>query len=200
MYRFYLAAMDMLPAAVLLLPIYCFLNRLYFHDVRKSTVYWLFSCYLCTIYVLAGLPNVTYIRPELNLNLLPLIGILDDWKNSILNVLLFIPLGIALPVLWKPFKALKSTVFFGFTSSLIIELLQILTFRATDINDLITNTTGTVLGFLCSNVLLRVFPSAKGIADNAELKDLLLLLTIELAVMFFLYPFVSAALWDLLLS
>ena len=200
MYRFYLAAMDMLPAAVLLLPIYCFLNRLYFHDVRKSTVYWLFSCYLCTIYVLVGLPNVTYIRPELNLNLLPLIGILDDWKNSILNVLLFIPLGIALPVLWKPFKALKSTVFFGFTSSLIIELLQILTFRATDINDLITNTTGTVLGFLCSNVLLRVFPSAKGIADNAELKDLLLLLTIELAVMFFLYPFVSAALWDLLLS
>lgn len=200
MYRFYLAAMDMLPAAVLLLPIYCFLNRLYFHDVRKSTVYWLFSCYLCTVYVLVGLPNVTYIRPELNLNLLPLIGILDDWKNSILNVLLFIPLGIALPILWKPFKALKSTVFFGFSSSLIIELLQILTFRATDINDLITNTTGTFLGFLCSKVLLRVFPSAKGIADNAEIKDLFLLLTIELAVMFFLYPFVSAALWDLLLS
>ena len=200
MYRFYLAAMDMLPAAVLLLPIYCFLNRLYFHDVRKSTVYWLFSCYLCTIYVLVGLPNVTYIRPELNLNLLPLIGIIDDWKNSILNVLLFIPLGIALPILWKPFKSLKATVFSGFSLSLIIELLQILTFRTTDINDLITNTTGTFLGFLCSKVLLRIFPSAKGIAGNEEIKDLLLLLAIELAVMFFLYPFVSAALWDLLLS
>ena len=200
MYRFYLAAMDMLPAAVLLLPFYCFLNKLYFHNVRKSTVYWLFSCYLCTIYVLVGLPNVTYIRPELNLNLLPLIGILDDWKNSILNVLLFIPLGIALPILWKPFKSLKATVFSGFSLSLIIELLQILTFRATDINDLITNTTGTFLGFLCSNVLLRIFPSAKGIAHNEEIKDLLLLLAIELAVMFFLYPFLSAALWDLLFS
>lgn len=200
MYRFYLAAIDMLPGAALLIPIYFILNQIYFRNSRKSILYFLFSCYLSVVYVLVGLPNVTYIRPELNLNLIPFAGMLADLKNSILNVLLFIPLGIMLPLLWNKFKTPKYTFLFGFGMSLAIELLQILTFRATDVNDLITNTFGALFGFLCAKVLLQSFPSAKGIADNAKIKDLLLLLMIVLTVMFFLYPFVSAALWDLLLS
>lgn len=200
MYRFYLAAIDMLPGAALLIPIYFILNQIYFRNSRKSILYFLFSCYLSVVYVLVGLPNVTYIRPELNLNLIPFAGMLADLKNSILNVLLFIPLGIMLPLLWNKFKTPKYTFLFGFGMSLAIELLQILTFRATDVNDLITNTFGALFGFLCAKVSLQSFPSAKGIADNAKIKDLLLLLMIVLTVMFFLYPFVSAALWDLLLS
>ena len=200
MYRFYLAAIDMLPGAALLIPIYFILNQIYFRNSRKSILYFLFSCYLSVVYVLVGLPNVTYIRPELNLNLIPFAGMLADLKNSILNVLLFIPLGIMLPLLWNKFKTLKCTLLFGFGISLAIELLQTLTFRATDVNDLITNTFGALFGFLCAKVLLQSFPSTKGIADNAKIKDLLLLLMIMLTVMFFLYPFISAALWDLLLS
>ena len=137
MYRFYLAAIDMLPGAALLIPIYFILNQIYFRNSRKSILYFLFSCYLSVVYVLVGLPNVTYIRPELNLNLIPFAGMLADLKNSILNVLLFIPLGIMLPLLWNKFKTLKCTLLFGFGMSLTIELLQILTFRATDVNDLI---------------------------------------------------------------
>ena len=200
MYRFYLAAVDLLPAAVLFIPVYCILNKVSFHNTRKSILYYLFSCYLAAVYVLVGLPNIAYVRPELNLNLIPFIGMADDLKNSFLNVLLFVPLGIMLPLLWHKFRTLKSTVLFGFGMSLVIELLQILTFRATDVNDLITNISGTILGFLCENVMLQNFPSAKAISNNTEPKDLLLLLTIALAVMFFLYPFVSAALWDLFLS
>lgn len=200
MYRFYLAVIDMLPGAILFVPIYCILNKFYFQNARKSILYFLFSCYLSVVYVLVGLPNVTYIRPELNLNLIPLVDMIGDWKNSILNVVLFIPLGIMLPLLWNKFKTLKCTLLFGFGMSLAIELLQTLTFRATDVNDLITNTFGALFGFLCAKVLLQSFPSTKGIADIAKIKDLLLLLMIMLTVMFFLYPFVSAALWDLLLS
>ena len=125
---------------------------------------------------------------------------LEDWKNGILNILLFVPLGVVLPLLWNSFRNTKKAILFGFTMSLAIELLQILTFRATDVNDLITNTFGALFGFLCAKVLLQSFPSTKGIADNAKIKDLLLFLMIVLTVMFFLYPFVSAALWDLLLS
>ena len=200
MYRFYLAAMDLLPAAIVLIPAYCILNRIYFHNVRKSILYYLFSCYLSVVYVLVGLPSVTYIRAELNLNLLPLIGMVTDFKNSLLNILLFIPLGTALPLLWFQFRTCKSTVRFGFCTSAAIELLQILTYRATDVNDLITNTLGTFLGFHCAAVFLKKMPAVKDPAKITESKELILILVAMFLVMFFIYPFASAALWDYILT
>ena len=196
MYRFYLAAVDMLPGAILLIPIYWFLNRVYFRNARKSILYCLFSCYLSVVYVLVGMPNITYIRPEINLNLIPIIGLIDDWKNSILNILLFIPLGMALPFLWNKYRQLKNTLLFGFAFSLAIELLQMLTFRATDVNDLITNTLGTYLGFLCTTYPLK----KHRIEEAGSHKEAGLVITVLLLVMFFVYPFVSAALWDMILQ
>lgn len=200
MYRFYLAAMDMLPGAALMAPIFMLLNRIYFHNPQKSILYYLFSCYLSVVYVLVGLPNITYIRPELNLNLIPILGIAADLKNSLLNILLFIPLGIALPAMWHKYKAQKNTLCFGFGMSLAIELAQILTYRATDINDLITNTLGSLIGFLFAKALLHIFPVAKHFANHTQDKELTAVLSIVILVMFFIYPFVSAALWDLLLA
>ena len=196
MYRFYLAAVDMLPAALLLAPVYLVLNKAYFHNARKSILYFLFAGYLSVLYVLVGLPNVTYIRPEINLNLVPIIGMIEDWKNSILNILLFIPLGVALPVLWNKFRSKKNSVLFGFAVSFVIELLQILTYRATDINDLITNTLGTYLGFLCAKCLLKKHQ----IAGENKTREAGIVTLSVLLVMFFVYPFVSSALWDLILS
>ena len=196
MYRFYLAAMDMLPGILLLAPIYWLLNRVYFRNTQKSFFYFLFSCYLCTVYVLVGMPNITYIRPECNLNLIPIIGMADDWKNSILNVLLFVPLGMMLPILWNRFQTQKHTVLFGFTASLAIELLQMLTFRATDINDLITNTLGAYLGFLCTNFLLRKKP----VKEVGRTEEAGIVAAVVLLIMFFVYPFVSSALWDYILT
>lgn len=196
MYRFYLAAVDMLPGAILFVPTYYILNHFYFHNARKSIVSFLFSCYLSVVYVLVGLPNITYIRPELNLNLIPLIGLIADWKNSILNVALFVPLGIMLPILWKNFRTAKRTVLFGFGVSLMIELLQILTFRATDINDLITNTLGTLLGFLCAKYPLKKYH----LTGNMKNSEPFVVIVTVLVVMFFVYPFVSSALWDWILT
>lgn len=196
MYRFYLAAIDIVPAALLLAPAYFIINKAYFHNTRKSIFYYIFSCYFSVIYVLVGLPNVAYIRPELNLNLIPLIGIVYDWKNSILNVLLFVPLGMMLPIVWSKFRQKKSTLLFGFTTSLAIELLQILTFRATDVNDLLTNLLGTYLGFLCANGLLR----KRRIEEVGATKELGFVIAIVVLIMFFAYPFVSSALWDLILA
>ena len=200
MYRLYLAAIDMLPGALILLPVYLILNKTCFHNTRKSILYYLFSCYLSVVYVLVGLPNVIYIRPEMNLNLIPLAGILNDWKNSLLNILLFIPLGVMLPLLWNKFRMLKNTVLFGFGISLAIELLQMLTFRTTDINDLITNTFGAFLGFFCAKIFLKRLPASKNITGNTKTEELVVILAAILLVMFFVYPFVSAAVWDFILS
>ena len=196
MYRFYLAAIDMLPGALLLAPVYLILHKSYFHDIRKSILCYLFSCYLSAMYVLVGLPNITYIRPELNLNLIPMIGIIDDWNNSILNIVLFVPLGIILPILWNRFRTMKHTILFGFSASVAIELLQMLTFRATDVNDLITNTLGVYLGFLCAKYLLNHYK----ITGSDKESEVIVVIVCILLVMFFLYPFVSSTLWDLLLT
>ena len=196
MYRFYLAAADLLPGILILAPVYWVLNKVYFHNAGKSFFYFLLSCYLSIVYVLVGIPNVTYIRPEVNLNLIPIIGMIDDWKNGILNILLFVPLGMMMPVLWNSFRTQKNTLFFGFGTSLAIELLQMLTFRATDVNDLITNTCGTYLGFLCTAFLLRKKP-VQAVGRNEEIG---IVFAVVLLVMFFVYPFVSSALWDYILT
>ena len=196
MYRFYLAAIDILPAALLFAPAYLILNKAYFHNSRKSFLYFLFSCYLSAVFVLVGMPNITYIRPELNLNLIPIIGMIDDWKNSILNILLFVPLGVILPILWDRFRIQKNTILFGFCTSLAIELLQILTFRATDVNDLITNTLGTYLGFLCAGHLFQ----KRQITESDKFRDTGIVIAVVLLTMFFAYPFVSSALWDFIIS
>ena len=196
MYHFYLAAMDLLPSAILLIPIYFILNKLYFHNIRKSIFYFIFSCYLSVVYVLVGLPNVTYIRAELNLNLIPFAGMIDDLKNSFLNILLFIPLGITLPLLWSKFITLRSTLLFGFGVSLTIEILQMLTFRATDVNDLITNTLGVLVGFISTRHLHTKYH----FSNKDTTRDLGIVILVVSIVMFFLYPFASAALWDLILK
>ena len=138
-----------------------------------------------------GLPNVLYIRPEINLNLIPLFGIIDDLSNSLLNVLLFIPLGLFLPVIWTYYRNVKSTVAFGIGLSLVIELLQMLTFRATDVNDLITNTAGTAIGFLLVQPIICKFP-----AVEQRNREAYALLGAAFGVMFFLHPFLSPVIWD----
>ena len=195
MYRFYLAAVDMLPGILILVPVYWILNKTLFRNNRKSFFYFTFSCYLAVVYVLVGLPNVTYIRPEVNLNLIPMVGMISDFKNSLLNILLFVPLGAMLPVLWNKFRTQRYAVIFGFCSSLSIELLQMLTFRATDVNDLITNTLGTYLGFCFAKRLFKRKSEAGNSTGEAGM-----VIGIVLLVMFFVYPFVSSALWDFILG
>lgn len=71
-----------------------------------------------------------------------------------LNALLFVPLGAALPVLWRS-CGMSKTVTIGFSLSLLIELSQLFNYRATDIDDLLMNTLGTLLGYLLYTLIFR---------------------------------------------
>jgi len=200
MYRFYLAVVDLLPGALLFAPVFFVLNKRCFRNTANSILYYLFACYLAVVYVLVGLPNVTYFRPKLNLNLIPFVGMIADWKNSILNILFFVPLGISLPILWSKFRIGKNTVLWSLFTSLAIELLQILTYRVTDVNDLITNTLGAYLGFLCSQVILKRSSKLANLVNENSTTELYTVVAAVAVVMFFVYPFASSALWDIILS
>lgn len=89
-----------------------------------------------------------------NFNLIPFEKIVDD--STILNILFFIPLGVALPIMWPKFKRLSTTLLYGFLFSLTIEFSQLFTFtRITDVNDLMMNTLGTLLGWLLVRYLFQ---------------------------------------------
>lgn len=192
MYRFFLAAVDIVPAAVVLIPVFAVLYiTSYGRNLKKTVLYCLFCLYLSAVFVLVGIPNATYFRLELNLNLIPFVGMIDDLKNSILNVLLFVPLGCFLPALWMKFRKLSACVIFGFGLSVAVELLQMLTFRATDVNDLITNTVGSFLGFLLVKGRITNTPSV-----GEGQRDAYLLTMISFCVIFFIHPFLSPLIWD----
>lgn len=195
MIRIYLAMVDIVPAAVVLIPIFLILyGTVYRRNIRQSISYCMFCLYLSAVFSLVGIPNILYFRPDLNLNLIPFYGILEDLKNSLLNIALFVPLGCFLPFLWSRFRRPIPVVIFGFGLSLFIELLQLLTFRATDVNDLITNVLGTAIGYFSVKPFFMRFPeNGKG---SVEVYFLVML---SFSVMFFLHPVLSPMIWDRIL-
>lgn len=135
-----------------------------------------------------GFPNIAGMRIVLSHNFIPLRGMLTDITNSYLNVLLFIPLGIFVPCLWPEYRSMMKTVGLGLMTSLGIEILQIFTFRATDINDLITNAAGTLAGYLIGRVMIKMIPQLDRL--NCRRSELYLLYGTVGAVMFFFQPFI----------
>ena len=191
--------LDLFSAGLILVPACLVLNRICFHDLTKAALYCVFSFYLVAIYHLVGMPCITYIRPGLNLNLIPFADMLTSPRSTLLNVALFLPLGVLLPLIWKRFRNAKNTLRFGFGTTLAIELLQILVSRATDINDLITNTLGTFLGFLLAKILMSHFPAVAHLAGYENHREVYGICILVFCVMFFADPFLFTYFWNLIL-
>lgn len=197
MFRVLLAAVDVVAAAVVLIPVFLILHwTVYRQNLWKTILYFLFSLYLAAVFSLVGIPNVKYVRVEMNLNLIPFWGIAEDFRNSVLNILLFVPLGFFLPVLWRKYRRKKDTVVFGFAVSLFIELLQIFTFRATDVNDLITNVMGTLVGFVMADYAIAQCPAVRDAVNEKQTKELYIVCLMVFLTMFFIHPFLSPLIWD----
>ena len=93
-----------------------------------------------------------------NLNVVPFSNDID-LVGYLLNILLFLPLGILVPLLWEQLHSLLCMTGIGVAFSLFIEGSQLLNFRATDVDDLILNTVGTVIGFTLYQVFDRITES-----------------------------------------
>lgn len=79
-----------------------------------------------------------------------------DPIGYVLNVVLGMPLGFLLPLLWPRMNRPGKVICAGAAFSLLIELSQLCNFRATDVDDLLMNTLGTWLGFLLFRLFLHV--------------------------------------------
>lgn len=84
-------------------------------------------------------------------------GLGNSLYNVIGNILLFIPFGFAIPLLFKNHNKLFKVTLYGFIASFSIELLQYLTCtNFTDIDDVIFNTLGALVGFLTFNIFMFI--------------------------------------------
>lgn len=91
-----------------------------------------------------------------SLNLVPFRFVFDAWDmgirkqltQSLANVLMFVPLGLTLPLAFKKARSFAKTTVTLLLFSLSIEVVQFFIGRSADIDDLMLNTLGGMLGYL----------------------------------------------------
>jgi len=141
--------------------------------------------------------------PPDEINLIPFLWITEGVRPYIENILLFIPLGFMLPCIWKKYEVLWKTALSGITFSLIIELSQLFNRRVTDIDDLLMNTLGALIGWVIFRLLKEHLSKLqdKVSAQSTNIEKIPLLLREEacfyiagvFAGMFFVfYPFLRS--------
>lgn len=189
--------LDVIISSIFIIPIGIIVQQVFFRQriLKKKLVYILFSLYLVAIFSAVGIPDIRSLTVDLSFNFIPIIDIMSSPGhyiiNEMLNIIMFIPLGFFLPIIWnEEFNSLKRTTIFSFGLSCIIEILQIFTFRLTDIDDLITNTIGAIIGYYIALYIIKKIPlnissSKEKISSKVEIG---ILLTYVFAVMFFILP------------
>lgn len=113
-----------------------------------------FCYYLIGVFTMTGIGKLHAFSPRLTL--VPFLDMISGPIDTILNVILFVPLGFFLPLLYKKYHRFSRVILTGFLFSLSIEIVQMFGRGATDINDLITNTLGTCLGYYIYEQLHRI--------------------------------------------
>ena len=192
--RFFLslALSELLLPAALLLPVFLLLRRLLPGGWGRTAAYYGLAVYLSAVWIVCGLPDCRNALFLPRLNLVPFVRMWASPAEAVLNVLLFVPYGFALPLLWKKFRDGRRTAAAGFFLSLFIELAELFS-GITDTDDLILNTLGAWIGYLfacvlllCSRRVSAVMPGDGGAADRWAVYAAVFL------VMFFLSPLTGA--------
>lgn len=175
-----------------MVPAFLMLHFAYFRKWKRTACALLLALYFAGLYYVTGLPTVQFTVFEPKFYLLPFIGILFDLRNSFLNILAFLPLGFLISVFCDKFRSFRAALMLGLVCSLFLELAQMFTYRLSDINDLITNILGAVMGYRIAMRLLKKFP-----APVLHMKDLVLSAAVTVVIMYFLRPFLGSWLWTL---
>lgn len=120
-----------------------------------------FAVYIFGVFHFTGAGTIFHIKQygleyEKTINLMPFSDANMDKVGYGLNVVLFVPLGFLLPLIWSNLNKIKYACTAGILLSLLVELSQLLNIRSTDIDDLILNSAGAMLGFLMFRLYSRI--------------------------------------------
>lgn len=161
--------------AVLYLPIYFLLkNKI---PLMRQVTYFLFgACVLIILEVTVFGSLAANVRSgrgilatEHSLNIIPFYSFTHTWlmgsrkkvTQIIANALMFVPLGAALPAAFPGARKWWKTTVYAALFSFTVEFVQYFIGRAADIDDLILNTLGGLIGYGMFHILLRLFKNRK---------------------------------------
>lgn len=191
-----LILLDKLCGAIVSLP--QVLITIFVFDRERAKRKWgwmvLLTLYLNAMYIVIGVPGVQYICWDPTLNLIPFQDFsARNMEGMVLNAIMFAPLGFLLPAYFERYRHWGRTLAAGFLTSLTVELIQLFTFRATDVDDLIMNTLGTLAGFLIAKLVFGHRSAVyRGRKDWLEL--MIVNAIVLLTIVFVRYPLMEAIL------
>ena len=148
-----------LPAAIFWFAALCFRKR--GRTAQHMGLSLVFLFYLSGVLAVTGIRRPFGFFPRLAL--VPFVDMIKGPVDTTLNVLLFLPLGVFLPILYAEFDGIRQIALCAF--ALAIELTQMFGLEITDVNDLMTNTAGAGLGFF----LYRAIRKWKNAAQKTKL-------------------------------
>lgn len=120
------------------------------------------------------------------INLIPFSDMEIDFVAYGLNVILFMPLGFLLPFIWSNFEKYKSIITCSISLSAIIEISQLLNNRRTDIDDLILNTIGAIIGLILFKLFSRI--TNHNTVQNTKYKyEMIILISVAFLCRFLTY-------------
>ncbi len=194
-------------------------------SIEHIVIVYIFVYYLTGMLSFTGIPSIRDIVhnsfgiitpkglnfPPDEINLIPFYWITEGIRPYIENIFLFIPLGFMLPFIWQKYEVIWKTALSGITFSLVIELSQLFNRRVTDIDDLLMNTIGTLIGWVIFRLLKEHLSKLKGkvSVQSTNIEKIPLLLREEACIymasafagMFFVfYPFLRSLLISLFRS
>jgi glycopeptide antibiotics resistance protein len=78
--------------------------------------------------------------------------------NTLGNILIFVPLGIFLPILFNKYKTFSKVFISSILISITIEVLQFfIQIGQFDIDDIILNAIGSIMGYFIINILIKIY-------------------------------------------
>lgn len=128
--------------------------------IRKIFLYGVFICYMVVVVGVTMMRGGAYWQGQQLLP--PFYSYREawntfsavDWRNIILNILMFVPFGFLLPFLSEKFKVFWKTYLAGFVFTLLIECVQ-LVFKIGifECDDLLNNLAGAMIGYGCYQLI-----------------------------------------------
>lgn len=152
---------------ILYLPIMFALKKRGRNIIRQFSYLGLFCSLFFIIFATILFTPITF-RPETHtLNLVPVswIGTSNNLNPFIVekipNVLLFIPLGFFIPVVLQSMRKWYKTIGISFAVTFCVEFIQYFIGRSSDIDDIITNLLGAIIGYLVYSLIDRILRNSK---------------------------------------
>lgn len=136
----------------------------------------LFGVYLTVILAITVSPVYGFSTKvnELEINMKPFAVLVNGRLNPMNlfgNIAMFMPIGFLLPLMSRKMQHGIRAILVGSFLSVLIEFLQVFLRRGTDIDDVILNTIGTVIGYVLASAFLYVFPSFRRMIGIEEMKN-----------------------------